>query len=259
MGGVGHGSNGTGPTSPNGAGSAHDAERLRPIRLDMMRTTLSAVTVSGLLLLAGCNAPNQGSLGDLATRGNTAFQGGQWEDALGWYNKYIERNPGDPDLRAQRGRTLLKLGRAYEAAADLRIASSQRTDRAEYLDSLCEALLASNERDELFRTLRTNAQDRGSVADHLRLGRFALAMGDGDTAKSALQIAVRIDRGQTVEPQLAFADFHRQIGDTAAAERRVRMAYYISTESPAMKTMARQLGLTPYPGWGIVPEETPSR
>lgn len=229
-----------------------------------MRTTLSVLLASGLALaaggLSGCGGPGQQySLGQTAALGDTAYQGGQYEEALEWYNDYLERKPGDPEVRAQRGRTLLKLGRGFEAASDLRIVYSQRPDRGAYLDSLCEALLAANERDELFRLLRTNAQDRGRVEDHVRLGRFALAMGDGDTARMALRTGARLDGGQTVEPQLALAQFHHQTGDKDAATRRLRMAYYINQESADVKTMARQFGLTPYPGWGLVPEEIASR
>jgi tetratricopeptide (TPR) repeat protein len=204
--------------------------------------------------LAGCKSTSQ-SLYDLRTEGDVQYRGNRYELAERAYAKYIEIEPGNHEMRYALGKTLVKLNRPSEAAEHLRVAYSQRPNRGEYADALVEAMVASNQRDELFRLLRANANDRNTTEDWMRLGRAALAMGDSDTAQTALLTAARIDKGRSHEPQLGLCDLYRSIGKRDQAIRRLRMAYYLAPLNSDVLLRGRQLELKLEPGVGLVPEE----
>jgi cytochrome c-type biogenesis protein CcmH/NrfG len=120
---------------------------------------------------------------------------------------------------------------------------------------MVEAMVAANKKDELFRILRANANDRNTVEDWLRLGRASMKMGDSDTAQTALLTAARVDKGQNAEPQIALVDLYRQLGRTRDAEARLRMAYFRAPQSTAVIQRQREMGNTLKPGDGWLPTE----
>lgn len=174
-----------------------------------MKPALRAALVAMPLFLGGCaNNPDP-----YRVEGDAAMQTFRYDDAARAYAQYLEISPGQPEIRAKYGRALLAAGRPLDAAEQFRIAVAQAPNNDQYLDELCESLLRADKRDDLFALLRTNCSQRGRVSDHIRLGRFSQRMGDGDTARTALISAARIDAGRTAAPQIALYDFYASIGD----------------------------------------------
>lgn len=194
-------------------------------------------------------------LEDLRYTGVTRMKTGQYVQAEAAFQDFVTRMPGDPYMRAELGKAQLKNGKPSEAAENLRIAYSQRPQDGETLDALAEALVQSKQYDECFRLLRTAAADRGTALDHIRLGKYALRMGDTDTARVAFLTAARIDRGRSTEPQLALCEFYTAINDRPMAVRRLAMAYYLAPEKTEVLEQCRALGVIAGPTFGIMPEE----
>jgi predicted Zn-dependent protease len=215
-------------------------------------TTPAVASLAAAFFALGCGAPG---LEDLRYRGDTRMSTGQYDQAAEAYQQYIDRNPGNPYIRAAAGKAYLKAGQPNQAAYHLRVAISQRPQEEETLNDLCEALLQSGQRDELFRTLRANAADRGNTNDFIRLGRYALALGDIDTARTALLTAAKIDKGRTVGPQVALVDFYTALQDPANAERRLRMAAFVDRQSTEVLRRVRDLGVIDGPTFPMPPEE----
>jgi cytochrome c-type biogenesis protein CcmH/NrfG len=107
----------------------------------------------------------------------------------------------------------------------------------------------------LHKFLRGLAQDRGGVSDWVRLGRFTARMGDADGAEAALTTAATMDRGQTIEPQLALANLYRSIGATEREKERLRMALYLDPKNEAVMQRLRELGEIPGPSLVLQPTE----
>lgn len=218
------------------------------------------LTLCALALAAavggGAGGCQQGEFTNNRLKGDDALLGGQYDDAVAYYNKYLEGYPGEPVVRTHLGKALLRGGHPREAASELRIAYSQRPGDDETMDLLGEAMVQSNQHDELHRLLRTNAVDRGAPGDWIRLGRYSLSMGDTDTARTALLTAARVDKGQTPGPQLALCDYYWAIGDKPNATRRLQAAYYLAPRGTATLERMRTLGISEGPKWaGRVPEE----
>ena len=78
-----------------------------------------------------------------------------------------------------------------------------------------------------------------------------------DEAHEALRNAAAIDAGQTVEPQLALADFYNRLDRPADEVRRLRMAYWIAPEDPRVVQRLAARDVVPGPSLAITPEERP--
>lgn len=217
-----------------------------------MKPMLRAALVALPLFMGGC-ADNPYPY---QVEGDTAMQTMRYDDAVAAYSRSLELNPGDPHVRAQLGRAYMKAGRPLEASEQFRIAVSQQLGNDACLDELCDALLAAGKHDDLYGLLRTNCADRGSVGDFIRMGRYSHRMGDGDTARTSLLAAARIDGGKTVGPQIALYDFYAAIGDRASASRRLRMAYFIDPKSTDVVSRIQQSGEIPGPTFGLVPSDS---
>ncbi len=216
----------------------------------------TALTLLGALA-GGCQ---QGELTNNRLKGDDALLGQQYEDAIVYYNNYLDGRPGEPTVRTSLGKALLKAGKPREAASELRIAYSQRPGNEETVDLLSEAMVQSKQFDELYRLLRTNAVDRGTVHDHMRLGRYSLAMGDTDSAHTAFLTAARVDKGKNPEPQLALCDYYLAIGDRPNAVRRLQAAYHLAPRGTGTLERLRKLGISEGPKWaGRIPEEASSQ
>lgn len=211
-----------------------------------------------LAALSGC-ANQQTNNADLRRRGDHYLEGGQYGQAIENYAQYLEKNPGDAEVRANYGRALLAQGRNADAAEQLQIAYSQRPDDEKALDALIDALIKSKQQDTAFRLLMTNASDRGDVRDHLRVGRTALRVGDTDTAKLFLETAARVDKGQTVAPQIGLVDYYLAVNDKVNAERRLRMAYFLSPMDLDVQDRIRKIKPVVGPTFPLQPLEAASR
>lgn len=219
------------------------------------RTVLWPVILLCVLAsVPGCASEGK-SRWDYRTQGEVQLSGKNYQAAAVNFKNYLDIEPGNYEVRYLYGVSLLKLGRSAEASEALLTAYSQRPGRSDYADAMAEAMIAAGKKDELFRILRANANDRNTVEDWLRLGRSSLAMGDLDTAQVALLTAARVDKGRTAEPQIALSDLYKSLGRDADAQKRIRMAYYREPYNSTVIQRSRAMGVVLNPGDGVFPEE----
>lgn len=221
----------------------------------MKRLTLIAL-VFAAGLAPGCQSENALPHRE---RGNQYLSAQNWADAAKEYEQSLKIRPDQPEARHGLARAYIGLGRPLEGAEQAKIAFSQRPENAEYADTVAEALLAADRPDELFRFLRQNANERGRVADWIRLGLYARRAGDADTAQTALVTAARVDRGQNAGPQLALYELYSSLGQRDKAMQRLRMAYYAGPMDSSVRTALAKEGLKPDASIGLVPPERAER
>lgn len=212
----------------------------------------SIVLLIAAVGLAGCKNNPQG----YREAGDRDYLYGHYDTAADAYGKYLEIRPGEPDVRAQYGRALLRAGKPKEAAQQLSISNLEAPDD-DVLDDLCAALAASGQFDELHRTLRAYANDRGSARDYLRYGKYAVQMGDPDAAKTSLLTAAKLDGGKSPAPYVALYDYCMAVNqpspDKAQAIRYLRMAYFIAPKNPDVQSRVAQSGQVVGPTFGLPP------
>ncbi len=215
---------------------------------------------STILLLAlaaltvGCET-DQRAIMVVREHGDRYYDRGEYTAAAAEYREVVDRAPSDWKYRMKLGETLLLLDEPRLAREQLAVAYGMRPNNDEILELFAESLLATDDTETLFRVLTDRTVQNQRVTDYLRLGRFASRAGDDDTAERAFVTAAKIDGGQTVEPQLALADFYTEVGDHTRALRRLRMALYLAPNDESIKEMIRSYGEIPGPSYAIVPEE----
>ncbi|MEX2218644.1 MAG: tetratricopeptide repeat protein [Phycisphaerales bacterium] len=206
-----------------------------------------------LALLAGCGMPR--TLPSVRESGDRNFRYQRFDAALTDYQEYLTREPGDPAVHLSLAKTLIEVGRPAEAVEHAQLAWDQRINSEDCIETLARALFDANRQPEMFTLLRGLADSRGRTVDFIRLGRYSALAGDADAAEHAFKQAAIIDRGQTLEPQMALADFYRSIGDRQNELRRLRTALYLAPTEPAINSRIRALGEVPGPSLGIRPPE----
>lgn len=212
------------------------------------------IGIIGVALLTGCSAPRP--LPTVREHGDRAFRHGNYAKAQADYQEYSQRKPGEAEVELRLAQTLLELDQPHQALGRAQQAYDLKPGEEEYIETYAAALFAAGKTDQLHRFLRNLAQDRGQPGDYIRLGRYAFKNGDGDGAEHALQTAARIDGGRTLEPQLALANFYREVGDTAHEKERLRMALYIDPKHEQVQQRLRAMGEIPGPSYAIVPAES---
>lgn len=226
-----------------------------------MTTTITGRALTAVLALAtlagfaGCNQTRPLSV--VRESGDRHFERAQWEDAATEYGEIITRQPGDWHARYRFGVASLQNDDLPAARRALEIANDQRPQSAEAADALAEAYFRSGDEDELFAFLRSRAEKRQTVADHLRFADYARRLGDPDSARTALETAIRIDGGTSVEPYLAASSFNESVGDIDAAITRLRQAYSIDPYDDRIHERLRALGEIPGPTIALPPDRTP--
>lgn len=207
------------------------------------------------LIVALTSCTGQRSLLRVRQDGDKAYERQEYAKSAQDFREYVDRKPGDTDGHYKLGRALLVLGQSEEASEHLRIAYDNDPTREEHLREFSRALFESGHTPELLRMLKVRAADTGAVSDYLLLGYYAARSGDPDEAQTALLTAARIDRGRTVEPQLALAGFFESLGDISKAKERLRMALYIEPSNPEIAVRLRSLGEIPGPSLALRPPE----
>jgi len=226
----------------------------------MARSTLVSIrslVVSATLLaaLAGCNTSKP--LPVLRDHGDRAYDAGNYPEAQKNYEEFVLRKPGDAPVECAYAKSLIKNGQASKAIEHATIAYDQQPSNEEFGDTLAEAYYASGRTEELFKFLRGNVDGRGTVSDHIRLGKFLARTGDADGAELSLITAAKLDAGRNSAPQLALADFYKSIKDKNNEKKRLRMALYLDPENKAITQRLRELGEIPGPSMRLKPEEAP--
>lgn len=216
---------------------------------------VSAALLSGLASgLAGCSSGPR----PLPTVKDTAmhwYSVENWPNARGDLEEYLSRKPDDLDMRVLYGNTLLEMGEPLRAKEEFQKVFDFNPANEGAVEGLARAMLAANERDALIEFLNRRIADRGTVGDYLRLGRFAADIGHADDAQEAFLTAARLDRGTTIAPQLALADFYRSVNDQKSEARRLRMALYIEPNNQRIRQRLTDLGEVMGPSIPMRPAE----
>ncbi|CAN5866419.1 hypothetical protein BH11PLA1_BH11PLA1_10360 [soil metagenome] len=216
-------------------------------------------TLALLVLAAGLAGCDQLSDGGNALphmyNGDQAMKGARYEYAASEYAIALKDNPGNPVNSNALGRALMALNRPADAVEYLRTAVNQEPQNAQYTDDLCDALVKAGRTEEMFRLLRGNADNRGGTDDWLRLGAWAMRVGDPDVSKTALMTAARVDKGTHVAPQFALHKLYSSLGDRGNAEMRLRTAYYVDPHDSDVIARMKTLKVVSGPTFPLRPPE----
>lgn len=217
------------------------------------RTLWLPLTASFLLVMSGCSG--QRPLHVVKDSAERLYMLDRYEDAIPDLVEYNDRKPNDAEMRYKLGMAYINTGQPKLARQHMNVAVDVAPSVDRYMDGYAEALQKSGESDQMLLALRQRANDRGTVADYLRLGQYASRVGHADEALVALKTAARLDAGRTVEPQLALASFYGAVNDRANEVRRLRMATWIAPANKIAEERLRELGEIPGPAQAIQPEE----
>lgn len=225
-------------------------------RRNVLGGGLGAIAASAVIIsaLTGCGSGPR----PLPTVKDTAmhwYSVENWPNARGDLEEYLSRKPDDLDMRVLYGNTLLEMNEPLRAKEEFQKVFDFNPANEGAVEGLARAMLGGNERDALIEFLNRRIADRGTVADYLRLGRFAADIGHADDAQEAFLTAARLDRGTTIAPQLALADFYKSVNDQKSEARRLRMALYIEPNNQRIRQRLADLGEVVGPSIPMRPAE----
>jgi tetratricopeptide (TPR) repeat protein len=157
----------------------------------------------------------------LEQAGRIAFERGDREDALRYFDAALRLDPDQRAASAGRGRALAALGRTAEALTAYRWASAgrPRPEHALELGELYQSLGMVREAGAQYDLLRARVRHNAAagVDDELVLGRFEADHGDARSAVRRLRAEWRRQPGTAVADALAWA-LHRAGQDEEALE-----------------------------------------
>lgn len=211
----------------------------------------SGLIAALLLSLSGCGAPRP--VESIRERADWLYQRGDYTEAATEYGEIAERYPGDWRAQHMLGLSLIQTGDLTMARRSLELAHTHRPNDGEIADALAEVMFRQNDEPQLFAFLRQRAETTQSVHAYRRLAHYAMEMGDPDSARLALETAIILDDGQTVEPYLDSAAFAQRIGNMDLAVRRLRQALWINPNDDRIRAQLRALGEVPGPSIALPP------
>lgn len=222
------------------------------------RTGITTSILLSVAILGGCSSGPQ-PVETLRTNGDRSYQLGAYDEAAGSYREITERYPGDWLAQYRLGLCELELERPAAAVRALRVAADQRPRNDDIADALAEAYMMAGDDAELDAFLRDRATADKTARGHLRLARYAIRLGDPDTARTAIATAIAIDvdptgeRMPSIEPYLLAAQLAEEFGDDDEARRRLRQAYGIDPTDERAIGGLRSLGEIPGPSIALPP------
>ncbi|MCA9278833.1 MAG: hypothetical protein H6815_11630 [Phycisphaeraceae bacterium] len=225
--------------------------------LPTLRQTITVSVLSAAFLGAtGCAffTDRERPVSAVKASGLKAMEAGDLDLARLEFEEYVARKPS-AEGRFLAGQVALRQGDYRNAIDHLWIAHDSDPNRSDITDMLANALLESGREAELSKFLHDQTREHGSLTDYLRLGKFAEVMGDADTAEQAYLTAAAIDKGQSVEPQIALADLYQTLGDKERTLDRLAMALYLDPENTIIADRIRSLGEIPGQTFMKIPTE----
>lgn len=214
------------------------------------RLSLLLLGLMGLLML-GCQS--QRPVEHIRDRAEFHFERGEYDIAIDEYQEIVDRYPGDWRAQYRLGQSALELNHHSRARRALEVAHTLRPGNDEIADDLAEAMFQLGKEEELYAFLRERARSTQSPRAWMQLGRYAMELGDPDSARTAFETAIVHDDGQSVEPYLAAARFAEELGDLETAVRRLRQAYGIDPGNREVRERLRGLGEIPGPTLALPP------
>ncbi len=219
-----------------------------------IRRFIATAGVLACITATGCSTARP--LPHVRDQGDKALDRGQYQLAQVEFDEVVDRDPTDWRSRVKLAKALQHLGEFPAMREHMAVAYDLRPNDPEILDLFCESMLLAKDNDALIRFLRDLSVSPGRVEDFLRLGYYAAKVGDVDEAERALLTGARLDRGQSVEPQMALASFYANLGDDERALQRLRMALFVDQSNEAIKDAIRSYGEIPGPSYATVPTES---
>lgn len=210
------------------------------------RTVLPAASLLVVVMaMTACAGPRP--VESVRTLADHYYEWEAYERASVEYAEITDRYPGDWQAQYRLGKCYLELDRLSEARAALQVAHERRPKDEGVVDALAEVMFRQGDEERLFSFLRDQTQVEHSVSSFLRLAHYSLAIGDVDSAKLALDMAIEFDKGTTVEPYLQSAKFAERLGDIEQAVHRLRQAYGIDPHDERVSERLVALGEVPGP------------
>lgn len=210
-----------------------------------------ALMVLAIVVLNGCQT--QRPVDAIRVSGDRYYDLGNYAAAAEEYEAITARYPGDWRAQYHLGLCLLELDRPNAARRALEIAHTQRPRNNEIADALAEALFQLEDEERLHAFLRDRAETRQTVHAWRQLARYSMEMGDPDSARLAIETAIELDDGESVEPYLDAAEFAERLGVIDLAVRRLSQAYGINPHDQRVRERLRSLGEVPGPSIALPP------
>ena len=211
----------------------------------------SIAALCSLLALSACSTGRP--MVAARAEADHAFRFAQWEKAAPAYLEILEKAPGDWEVEYRYGVCLAKLGNLRDARTHVETAHAANPTSEEVAHGLAEVYFELGEKQKLVQLLQDRGNLQRSIPSLLLLADYGLRMDDPDTANTAVRGAILLSDGRSVEPYLKAVEVAERLGDTKTAARRLRQAYTVDPESPAVAAKLIEYGLAAEGTTGLPP------
>ena len=214
---------------------------------------VAPLMITATLVLGAC--AGSPSTEALQRKADHAWFQERYDDARPLYAEITERDPGDWQAQQRLGSCQLAEGDASGARRSLELAWALNPGNEQTADALAEAMFDYGDRTALFLFLREQTQTMQTPSAYLRLAYWAIECGDPDTARVAIETALAVDEGDSVDPYLVGATLAEQIGSPDDAVLLLRKAYLIDPADERVQARLRELGAVPGPTMALPPDD----
>lgn len=220
--------------------------------------TVIVVSAGAFLLggaVTGCAHPVQRErlLADSRAEGDRALRLGEFNEAAGWYEQYLEERPARPEVMYHLGLAYEGMGEPSAAREALSVAHELNPDEPAYIEALARNMAKNGETDAALDMLERIAAESMRADAHRRLGGFLLDQGFADEGVRVLRMAAELDPG--AEAWLGLAEAYRSFGDGELELGALRHAAWFDPEDARIASRVRELGGVPGPTFGRPPPE----
>jgi len=164
------------------------------MRILPCRRTLLALAVS-LAWIAGCSGPSSLQMAE------AAYQSGEYDSAIAWSTKAIDKDSGAADAYLIRGKCYEKKGQPMRAVADFEVARVEMPDRGEPAFRQAKCYLAAGRPVDAETTINKALKDRykgyslrDQMLAHAVQGEVQMAVGDYPRASESFGTALNVAR-----------------------------------------------------------------